>query len=95
MAVELIDLEVAYGKADRQTVVALTMPAPTTVAEAITASGILEEFPEIDLQQQKVGVFSQLCRLETVVSAGQRIEIYRPLQQNPMDARRNKMNTRK
>jgi putative ubiquitin-RnfH superfamily antitoxin RatB of RatAB toxin-antitoxin module len=37
-----------------------------------------------------VGIFGQICDLEKILNAGDRIEIYRPLQKDPMDARRQK-----
>ena len=92
MADNLINVEVAYARPDRQTVIPLGISADSTLEQAIDTSGILQQFPEIDLSAQKVGIFSQLCSLNKVVSDGDRIEIYRPLQQNPMDARRSRLN---
>lgn len=92
MAADVIDIEVAYATPDRQTVIVLSIPAGSTAEQAINASGILQQNPEIDLKQQKIGIFSQICSLEKIVGNGQRIEIYRPLQQNPMEARRNRLN---
>ena len=91
MSDKLIEVEVAYAEADRQTVIPLTVPAGSTVEQAITISGILEQFPEIDLKKQKTGIFSQICSLDKILGAGQRIEIYRPLTQNPMAARRGRL----
>ena len=91
MANELIAIEVAYATPEKQLVIPLQLPPELTVAQAISASGILQIFPEIDLTRQKVGMFSQICSLETPIKAQQRIEIYRPLQQSPMEARRNKL----
>jgi len=91
MADELIAIEVAYADTQQQSVIQLSVPLRTTVAEAIYVSGIISQFPDIDLVEQKVGIFSQLCSLETVLSAGDRVEIYRPLMQNPMQARRGRL----
>jgi len=91
MAAELIAIEVAYADTQQQSVIQLSAPLAATVAEAINASGILSQFPDIDLAKQKVGIFSQLCSLDTVVSNGDRIEIYRPLAQDPMEARRGRL----
>lgn len=90
MAAELIEIEVAYAKADQQTVLSLKMADNSTVEQAIIASGILQQWPEIDLQKNKVGIFGQFCQLDKVLNSGDRIEIYRPLQKDPMDARRQK-----
>ena len=91
MAAESITIEVAYADTLQQSVIQLSMPLSATVAEAIHASGILSQFPDIDLAEQKVGIFSQLCGLDTMLSAGDRVEIYRPLLQDPMEARRGRL----
>jgi putative ubiquitin-RnfH superfamily antitoxin RatB of RatAB toxin-antitoxin module len=91
MAAELISVEVAYARPDQQVIVAVSVPAETSAEQAILASGILERFPEIDLSQQKVGIFSQICTLQKILNNGDRIEIYRPLLQDPMTARRNRL----
>ncbi|OGI44899.1 MAG: RnfH family protein [Candidatus Muproteobacteria bacterium RBG_16_64_11] len=83
-----LGVEVVYATHTRQRLVELTVAPGTTVAEAIAASGILREFPEIDLRVNRVGIFGQLARLGDVVQAGDRVEIYRPLQADPKEARR-------
>jgi putative ubiquitin-RnfH superfamily antitoxin RatB of RatAB toxin-antitoxin module len=90
MAAELIAIEVAYATANLQTVLTLTVSCESTIEQAIIASGILQQWPEIDLQKNKVGIFGQLCELDKVLNAGDRVEIYRPLQKDPMEARRQK-----
>lgn len=91
MADELIGVEVAYATPDRQQLIPVSLAANSTVEQAIEVSGILQEFPEIDLSQQKVGIFGQICNLDKNLSAEDRVEIYRPLKQNPMDARRGRL----
>ena len=91
MADGLIQVEVAYAKPDQQTLISLNLPSGSSVAQAISASGLLQQCPEIDLSQQKIGIFGQVCKLDTLLSEGDRVEIYRPLQQNPMDARRGRL----
>ena len=91
MADESISVEVAYAKPDAQVVIPLGVPAGCTVEHAIVASGILEQFRGIDLSQQKAGIFGQICTLDKTLVDGDRIEIYRPLLQNPMDARRGRL----
>ncbi len=59
-----------------------------TVREAIGRSGILEQFPEIDLAVSKVGVFGKATTLEAEVAVGDRVEIYRPLIADPKEARK-------
>ncbi|MEI8574003.1 RnfH family protein [Methylomonas sp. EFPC1] len=84
-------VEVAYATPERQLLIPISLAANSTVELAIEASGILREFPEIDLSQQKVGIFGVVCNLDKNLSAEDRVEIYRPLKQNPMDARRGRL----
>ncbi|WP_223146921.1 RnfH family protein [Methylomonas fluvii] len=84
-------VEVAYAMPDRQVLIPISLPANSTAKQAIEVSGILREFLEIDLSQQKVGIFGQICNLDKNLSAEDRVEIYRPLKQNPMDARRGRL----
>ena len=85
-----ISIEVAFATPEKQAVAAVTVEADSTVEQAIGISGILNQFSEIDLQAMSVGVFGKVCQLDRVVDQGERVEIYRPLMQNPMDARRNR-----
>ncbi len=79
---------VCYARPDDVFLVRLEVREGTTIAEAMTTSGVLTRFPEIDLARNKVGVFGKLKPVDTVVRAGDRIEIYRPLQADPMESRR-------
>ena len=71
-----------------QTVITVNVIANTTVREAIEQSGLLTRYPELDLNNQKIGVFSRSVALDKEVKAGDRIELYRPLRVDPKAARR-------
>lgn len=90
MAPEVIGVEVAYATPERQTIATVTLPAGGTAEQAIRASGILREFPEIDLSEQEIGIFGSVCKMDKTVVNGDRVEIYRPLARDPMEARRNR-----
>ncbi len=81
-------IEVVYAKSDRQMRINLQVASGTTVKQAIEASGLLQQWPEINLMQLKVGIYSQLCDLGQIVEESDRIEIYRPLVFDPKEARR-------
>jgi len=85
---DVIQVEVAYACADRQVVLAVDVPMDASVERAIRDSGILARFPEIDLARQAVGIFGARVALDDMVHAGDRVEIYRPLQVDPKEARR-------
>jgi len=85
---EHIAIEVAFALPKRQTLLSLQVPVGSTIRQAIETSGILATFPEIDLAVNKVGIWSRTAKLDEVVNAGDRIEIYRPLVADPKDMRR-------
>lgn len=90
----LINIEVAYAQPASQQIVALDVPAGTSVQQAIALSGLLTRYRDIDLTRNKVGIFSLPCSLEQILQAGDRVEIYRALQQDPKEARRNRASKR-
>jgi putative ubiquitin-RnfH superfamily antitoxin RatB of RatAB toxin-antitoxin module len=83
-----IRVEVAYATPVKQTIIPIEINEGCTIESAINCSGILEYYPEIDLKNQKIGIFSKIKSLSDAVQAGERIEIYRELTINPKDARR-------
>ncbi len=81
-------VQVCYATAGRQWLLALDITPGTTLHQAITASGILQDVPEIDLSVWQVGIFGKLKPLDTVLREQDRVEIYRPLTADPMESRR-------
>lgn len=88
MSQQQILIEVAYAASGQQKLMSVKLPAGSSVEEAIRKSGILAEFPEIDLATNKVGIFSKACKLDTVLRDKDRVEIYRPLIADPKEVRR-------
>ena len=66
----------------------LEVAAGTTLAEAITLSGLPEMFEDFELDLTNVGVFGHKANPEQVLLAGDRVEIYRPLIADPKEVRR-------
>ena len=83
-----IDIEVAYATPDQQLILAVSVPTGTTIEQAIELSGIMRRFPEIDPENLVTGIFSKRAQPDHVLTAGERVEIYRPLQADPRDVRR-------
>ena len=88
MAEAQIAVEVAYARPDVQRIYALAVPNRATVHDAIEQCNVLLEFPEIDLNHHKVGIFGKVTTLDQVLRAGDRVEIYRPLIADPKQARK-------
>ncbi|MGD8429960.1 MAG: RnfH family protein [Ectothiorhodospiraceae bacterium] len=95
MSADAIRVEVAYGHSEEQALVSVDLPRGATVQRAIEASGILERFPDIDLETQQVGVFSHIVGLGTVLRDRDRVEIYRPLKIDPKEMRRQRARQQK
>ncbi len=84
----LIRLEVVYATPVEQVALNVEVSAGATVRDAIERSGILQRCPGIDRTQNTVGCWNRVVALDETVSAGDRIEIYRPLLIDPKEERR-------
>jgi putative ubiquitin-RnfH superfamily antitoxin RatB of RatAB toxin-antitoxin module len=74
---------VAYADKFKQTWLKLDMPEGSTAEEAIRRSGLLDQFPEIDLERNRIGIFGRLVKLDARLQEGNRVEIYRPITADP------------
>ena len=81
-------VEVAYALSNKLVLISIEVGNGTTLKEAVLASGILESFEEIDLSNDRVGIFSKFATLETVLREKDRVEIYRPLIADPKKVRK-------
>ncbi len=84
----MIDIEVAYALANEQTILKLTVLEDTTVKQAIIKSNITKKYPQINLANDKVGIFGKITTLDTILRAKDRVEIYRPLIADPKEVRK-------
>jgi len=83
-----IQVEVVYALHDRQKVVSVQLSEGAAVRDAIERSGLLLEFPEIDLAKNKLGIWNKLAKPDAVLRDKDRVEIYRPLIADPKEVRR-------
>ena len=74
---------VAYSEPAQQSWVNIEVPEGATVGEAIARSGLLAQYPHIDLESQKVGIFGKVVKLDAPLKPGDRVEIYRPIIADP------------
>ncbi|MEH6470986.1 MAG: RnfH family protein [Halopseudomonas sp.] len=88
----MINVEVAYALPDEQKIVALKVEPGCTVHEAVIRSKIVEYYPQIDPENDPMGIFGKAVRdpHSEVLKEGQRVEIYRPLIIDPKAARANR-----
>lgn len=86
---DTIPVEVAYATPAHQLILSLVIPVGACIEDAIKQSGILQRFPEIEMDHAlRVGVFGKLAKLNSPLRAGDRVEIYRPLIADPKEVRR-------
>ena len=78
-------VSVVYALPDEQGGLSVDVDHSATVLSAIQVSNILDMFPAIDLDKQKVGIFGKSTKLDSELKEGDRVEIYRPLIWQPDD----------
>lgn len=83
-----VNIEVAYALPEKQTVISVQVGQGTTIEQAVQLSGILEQFPQIDIAKNKLGIFGKLKKADEMVREGDRVEIYRPLIADPKVVRK-------
>ena len=88
MVAERIAIEVACAEAEQQSVMALEVPAGSTAGEALVLSGIFARHPGIDARDCGVGIFGQEVPRDRILRAGDRVEVLRPLAEDPRERRR-------
>lgn len=77
-------VSVAYALPEKQIWLELNLPIDATVLDAIEQSKILTLFPEVNLENQKVGIYGKFCKLDTKLKEGDRVEIYRAITADPL-----------
>jgi len=83
-----VRVEVVYALPGSQEIFVLDLEEGATVADAIAASRLAGRYPSIRGQMRAVGVHGRVVPASQPVSDGDRIEIYRPLIADPIEARR-------
>ena len=98
---DLILVEVAYASTESQEIVQLRVPRGTVAYDAVSLSKITNIFPEVDINEAELGVFSspldgkrRPSSRTYVLLENDRVEIYRPLIISPMELRRQRANLR-
>jgi uncharacterized protein len=84
-------VEVVYAQPKQSISKSLRLEAGATLADALTAAGGDAAFSGVDLENSPVGIFGKLAQRDLTLNDGDRIEIYRPLQEEPKLARRKRV----
>jgi uncharacterized protein len=85
---EVLHVEVVYAAPDRVLRRQLELPAAATLGDAVRASGLLASLPGAFDPDHDVGVFGRRLPPSHPLRDGDRVELYRTLQIDPMEARR-------
>jgi uncharacterized protein len=86
-------VEVIYARTNREWVrLELELPAGATIGAALQASGLLAEHPEINWAAGfGLAIYGTAADVTHPLSAGDRVEIVRPLVVEPNEARRRRV----
>ena len=86
---DTIQVEVAYALPHKQRIVKLDVPCGTTALQAVSMSHLDEVFEELVVGPDiKLGVWGKAVTGDRVLTAGERVEIYRPLLVDPKEVRK-------
>ena len=85
---QLISVEVACALPEKQLIIKLEVPLGTGARAAIELSAMQEEFPQLDIRHCAIGVLGEVVKEDHPLKQDDRVEVYRPLINDPREARR-------
>lgn len=86
----MLKIQVVFASPENQLVIDLEVREGTTIAAAVEQSGLRDELRAvgIDIDALTFGVWNKVSSGDDCVSDGDRVELYRPLEVDPKEARR-------
>ena len=85
-----VAVEVVYAQTERAISKVVSLPSGSRVADALLAAAADPNFESVDLGDATLGIWGLVVGRDQVLTDGDRIEIYRPLAEDPKTARRNR-----
>jgi putative ubiquitin-RnfH superfamily antitoxin RatB of RatAB toxin-antitoxin module len=82
------DVEIVFATPRKQLLKTVRVNSGATVSDVVTASGVAAMFPEQRIGQLTLGIWGKEVSGDNPVAEGDRVEIYRPLNLDPREARR-------
>jgi len=82
------EVEIVFALPDRQLLKSVRVACGESVADVVAKSGLREDFPEFEIDSLALGIWGREADRTQPVKEGDRIEIYRPLEMDPREARR-------
>ena len=87
----MIRVEIVYAEPQRSVVKSFSLPPGALIADALRLAAAVQDFLGIDLSGSAVGIFGKVAHRDQPLKDGDRIEIYRPLAEEPKLARRKRV----
>jgi uncharacterized protein len=91
----MINVEIVYAQTQRSIAKSLELPQGARIADALAQAASDQEFSGVDLANAAVGIFGKVAPRDQLLKEGDRIEIYRPLLEEPKVARRKQARAQK
>ena len=70
---------VAYSTSEKHFWVNIDVEDNCSVLDAINQSGVLQKYPEIDIETNKIGIYGKFVKKDAALKEGDRVEIYRKI----------------
>jgi putative ubiquitin-RnfH superfamily antitoxin RatB of RatAB toxin-antitoxin module len=84
----MLRIEVVHALPERQLLIALEVPAGTTVRAAVERAGLVARVAGLDLATARYAVFGRVVAAEHALRDGDRVDVLRPLLADPKEVRR-------
>ena len=88
-----MQIEIAYAESQRAILKVYELGPGARVADALRLAALDPDFAGVNLANLPVGLFGKVVRADQPLNDGDRIEIYRPLDEDPKNARRQRAKT--
>jgi hypothetical protein len=84
----MINVSVVLAWPDKEVSAVMVLKENSTVGLAINIAKEDPVFLDVDFEDYAIGIYGELCGLEHLLSDGDRIELYRPIKEDPKEQRR-------
>jgi uncharacterized protein len=84
-------IEIVFAQPQRGVVKHLSVPEGAQIADALKLAALDPDFAGVDVANATVGIYGQVAGRDRPLREGDRIEIYRPLLEEPKLARRKRV----
>lgn len=83
-----LNIECVYALPEEQALFSIQVSDGATVAEVLNLAEVRQRVPAAELARATVGIWGRVVDREQRIKSGDRVEIYRSLQMDPREARR-------